>query len=452
MARKPRADDRTTGTVTVESADSAAEVQAAIRSLSNGDTLRFLPGVYPLGSDSWAGLNMTGMSHVKIIGPGATLKLMAPPSQVMLNASVPEFFELRGCVRCAIEDLIFDLNGIAALGPGLDRCTDTQVEDIEIFAGAASAQAMAFGGTRNNWANCTIRDSVANGVTRGLWLGNGGNAAHGETDGSVNGCKIFNNAHTGLSINSNRAIVTGNNIFGNGQAGIKISGDDTATDIGDGIIVTGNNIRDNLGSGISLTGASTEATWVRKSLVANNISRNNRADGIRLRDCTGIVVSGNVCEGNAETGIALKPDCNHTVVTSNCCEGNDWHGISAVNGIFEGNNITANVVRNNSGKGIIFEANFPGKAHRCTNISSNIVRDNAGEGIILVKGTSGAVYSQVFVKDNICDGNGSNDIRCTSNGNEPWVDSQITGNYAEVVTIMPDVVGTFETGNSWQSP
>jgi hypothetical protein len=108
-----------------------AAIQAAVAALpATGGTLLFPPGTY--GVDAALGISITGRSHLRIVGAGATLQRQGSGSNRVMTIST--------CTGVSVSGLRVDLNGVASYGGlAIDSCQGVTVEGCRFFDSAFAA-------------------------------------------------------------------------------------------------------------------------------------------------------------------------------------------------------------------------------------------------------------------------------------------------------------------------
>ena len=194
---------------------------------------------------------------------------------------------------------------------------------------------------------------------------------NGFDDVTVRNCRVTN-ALNGIAVDgaSERTLVTGNEAFGNANAGIAAA---NAIDTR----IVGNVARDNLDNGIGLF----QVTGV---LVSNNaVSGNQGTAGVAMFRAQGGVFDGNTSTGNVHNGFHLaESDDNRftgNTSTENGADGFSLHGGS-------GNEFLSNRSSGNGTYGFVLNASLA--ATSGNTVAWNRISDNGFEGIALIFGAS----------------------------------------------------------------
>lgn len=210
-----------------------------------------------------------------------------------------------------------------------------------------------------NFANSSVRCFVRNNIIRDGWS-EGIYFGTSTTDNVIEGNLIYNNDDNGIDCIGIRSIIANNIVKGNGTVGpgsdnhgiiIGASAAQTTTDV----TVTGNVCQGNARSGIFVWGAGTSTTRIT---ISGNTCNGNTQRGI---DCQGnagvtfgqLAITGNVCNGNSSHGILLD-GVDDSVCNGNVVVGNGGHGIYtyATNKTCARNVVTGNIIRTSTSSGI----------------------------------------------------------------------------------------------------
>lgn len=353
-----------------------------------------------------------------------------------------------------LSDVVNGGNGIFITGVGdvlvanntIDTVAVNSDNGIELSLGAANGNAVVSGNRITN---------VKNVVKNAIFAGN-------NSDTSIVGNVCHDNLGRGISlvtsdgVSSNNKTVTGNIVEDCGGIGIRSWGATNVSiannivrspgavgiDVTEGqtvsgaepheISVIGNVVTDTAaGSGINIAGEFTAPTGnlARRVVVANNVVRNSNDRGLRIVGVEAISITGNVLEGNKESGMLISTvdDC---VISSNLIKNNGAAGGGSSDD--DGIKITG-----------INDSIF---------IDGNAFIDNASAGAFAIS-DSGSTTTNLVVGDNFMRGNGSAGISFTSIATSYDVASPAggtltlptTGNYFSITgtNAITEVTGTY---------
>ncbi|MFX1276506.1 MAG: right-handed parallel beta-helix repeat-containing protein [Promethearchaeota archaeon] len=220
----------------------------------------------------------------------------------------------------------------------------------------------------NKLSNSTISNNkINNNGQRGI-------SFSGDSIGNtIKNNKIYENAHEGIFLNtlSSNNNFTENEIYENGRDGMVLNSMSTLNNILD------NEIYENGGYGLSLD------FYCNDNKIIGNKINNNDDHGIILSDNSGNIIIRNEANDNAEFGIKLEnsnnsiifnntasyvglgnqqqsgivvgQNSNNNTILHNTVASNFWQGIYLQNANF--NNITANMLNNNSNDIVIYSSN-----------------------------------------------------------------------------------------------
>lgn len=257
-----------TAVVATDGSGDFTDIQTAIDSLSSGGVVYIKEGTYTITTR--INVNTEGIS---IVGAGFTSKII----------------------------------GSGAIGIRIDaaNCTLEKLNVSTSGAGTNDAILLTSNATDCHIFNCWVHDATSSGIDDS-----------GDPSGIIiDGCIIYNNNVSGVSIAASDLTIVNNIIYSN------------------------------TGSGASLgnTGGSVHT----RLMICNNFFKDNTQDGIRLNDVTNSVIDGNILTGNNDNGIRLNADIDKCIVSNNICTGNDV-GILINNANCDRNIVTSNQIHTNT--------------------------------------------------------------------------------------------------------
>src|SRR5258706_7902013 len=182
MAQSPDFDVRNFGAACNGASDDAPALQAAINALPSSGGNLLIPCKLGIGS---AGVKLASKSNITVRGTaaGAGIRSLAPTGQGAQGFG-PVAFLVQFCSRCTIRDMEFDGNNVGVVPLGLDRSTDSVVQNNNIHnvGMVAGGAVVSTGGARNQFIGNTITNTAftSSDGTRGIWVGNA-NSAEFET-------------------------------------------------------------------------------------------------------------------------------------------------------------------------------------------------------------------------------------------------------------------------------
>ena len=219
----------------------AAAVQAAINAVPDGGTV-LVSCQAGIGA---AGLQLNNRKNVTILGGGggAGFTSLAPTGNLITGISWSSLLRILNCTRCAVRNVIFQMNHQPVAALGLNHNTGVIIEGNRIYnvgdgvpnashhAGPSAAIEAALN-TSNEYRNNVIQHTIgwfsgaANGQSdgpRGMWIGNNGNV---ETKPIISDNTITDTFHTGLATNTDNGTIFRNKISnaGTGSANLKAGG------------------------------------------------------------------------------------------------------------------------------------------------------------------------------------------------------------------------------------
>jgi parallel beta-helix repeat protein len=186
---------------------------------------------------------------------------------------------------------------------------------------------------------------------------------------TLRGFTIRNTTGPGIKVSSaSHVVVRGNDVSFAGQRapgltakGIVLRG------VRDGVVAR-NRVHHNSNSGIGVGASSSNVRVKHNESFANARGFARAAAGIDVRTSTGVVVSGNVCRGNEDSGINIWTGSHGATATNNVVHHNGDHGVD----VLQSNdaNVVANTVHGNVDSGIEVTGSLR------TRIINNISTDN----------------------------------------------------------------------------
>jgi len=240
--------------------------------------------------------------------------------------------------------------------------TGSNTEAIEVGDGSAAFSGIVVqnlkidgnsaGGTKNALhLNENITYSNISHVEVYNSSGDGGVYLSGSDNNTIEFCKVHDNDHKGILIrnNSNENIISGNNVYSNGYAGIELMAA-TSLPVNRNLII-GNIVNANAHGGIITNGQN--GNIYHNSIVGNTCNENldgvggiymvygntkyttvtgntcnaNTGNGIQTYESGYNTITGNTCIGNTTYyGVYIQKDCPHNIVSNNILHGN-FYGI-----------------------------------------------------------------------------------------------------------------------------
>jgi hypothetical protein len=352
--------------------DQSQALLAAIGGMQEGETLVLAPGAYRLDEP----VVVKRRRNITLRGPGASFTAPHTKGQVIpaFGSAVMVFEECSGVI---LDSLTWDMRGAPCGAVCLVRCDTTTMRRCEVFGSGGSYQIASFGGRGNSYVDNYIHDSAAN--SRGMWIGNLSPAAM-EMDVTIRGNRATSNGATGIGCHAIRGEVTGNLCNGNNGSGVVVSaGNGLSTtdvrctrniclgnafhgiqsdcvykgprDVTMRIHVGHNDCSGNGGSGIYALHTS---SWtIVRNRCYDNAQRAN-GDGITIGRSEAVTVTENTC-GNSpnlksqRSGIRVVGeasfDVKHVLISGNVLNGNRESGITVAN--VKDERLTAITVANN---------------------------------------------------------------------------------------------------------
>ncbi len=311
-------------------------IGAALTAAIATDTVLVCPGTYTevvrITLDDLT-VQSTGGAAVTIIdGPHGSFP--GTSHQVLVGISgdrvVLDGFTLAGTFTDSIED------DIAILSDDVQILNNVIVGPGPPFGGALDFGILVAGGAGGvNTERALIEGNDISGINHaGISIG-GSNESEATT---VRNNVVHDNRTYGIAMDRNAPdnLVTGNEVFSNGKAGIYVVQRSWGTGVG-GTVVRNNLIRDNLDRGIRFRGGGGIISGVTIEL--NEILR-NAGDGIRVEDPFGAnTVIDNCFEGNTPNGV------NNTAGGTFVAEDNWWGAADGPGpvGLGSGDPVTAGV-------------------------------------------------------------------------------------------------------------
>jgi parallel beta-helix repeat protein len=293
-------------------------------------------------------------------------------------------------------------------GDGSEACTITnntidQSGECGLFIGGTGGHTIQ-GNTILNSGDHAI--DIRNSVTTTVTINNGNQITGNTNNGisisgpaTVDGNTITGNGANGISIDGNTTGVTVSNntqIDNNGEHGIKVYGSAT---------ISGNTIHMNNNNGVYVTCSAT---------IDNNTITNNQSNGIETEDnANNLVINNNQIEGNNSHGVLLRATAT---LEGNTIDSNGQNGISSTDSAVDVQITNNNQISNNVEHGIFIE---PGGSATIQNnnidnncsavtqweyfagicvggsatVSENTIENNAGSGIVVASTASSVTIS-----------------------------------------------------------
>lgn len=239
----------------------------------------------------------------------------------------------------------------------------------------------------------------------------------GETQAEANG--IFSNTLNGIRVESGAAIIKGNYIGlslgiydkGNKEHGILLDSGTINTEIGGENSGARNWIGWNLQDGIHITGSGTSNNFVINNVIGapNNWGGEapNGHHGIGIYDqassnTIGGLGGGNIILSSGWSGIAIVESSNNNSVISNSIGtngssikwGNNAYGINVVNST--GNTLSFNEIAYNADAGNYAGISINGATATGNQIRANSIHDNKGKGIELLNSANNSISAPVL--------------------------------------------------------
>jgi parallel beta-helix repeat protein len=287
---------------------------------------------------------------------GGGFKALAPASLASQGFS-PVMFLVQRCVRCAIESLRFEMNGVAEAAIGLDRCTESVLRgNVVTDTGYPASAAIVATGNRHGVyaANQVLRTAHdAKDGTRGMWIGNGDDTQE-ELRPEISGNRVEDAGATGIVVYGRGAVVSGNTVARAKGAGIKLIARE-------------------------LPGAGPDP----HSRIADNTVTGNSFHGIQIERAEGgVQIERNTLDANVIAGLYVYGGYFSGNIVDNTFTSNREAGIY----LYCASDVTIRNNRFNGGPssaqqhGILLEATT-GNAIRSVAISGNAIWDHASDGI-----------------------------------------------------------------------
>src|SRR5262245_16149032 len=130
------------------------------------------------------------------------------------------------CVRCTVDSLVIEMNGIGEAGIGLDRCFEASLRGNTVAdTGYPANAAIVATGNRNAAyiRNRVLRTgSVATDGTRGMWIGNGDDAQE-EWRPEISDNVVESGGATGIVVYARGAAIVRNTVSSSKGAGIRLA-------------------------------------------------------------------------------------------------------------------------------------------------------------------------------------------------------------------------------------
>ena len=377
--------------------------------------------VYGKSSDTYligsAGLQFASLTGLRFVGNGATLKIGTAATQTVYGGNASQIL-MTSCTDVQISDWKMDGNSKAANWIGMNGNTDCKVTRNKIFSSGANAQIFATGNTRCEYSYNAVYTGVS--TARGLWIGNSA-ASQNDVDAFIIGNMVRNHGATGIVVVSLGGRVEANHARTNDGAGIIFSGN--ASVAAARIACVGNYCIDNLFHGIQadVPSYSTDSDLPADITITGNVcSQNNRGSGSGIYAVNSMrwVISGNTCTDNVTAGIQGDDRAKFITITGNTCSdtraGGSRTQICGIRVITQAANnvgatITGNYCDNNTTTGIAVQSSG-GFTLSTVTVTGNCCTNNSVRGIFSSEVTDGDI-SNYIVANNACTSNTTQDIR-----------------------------------------
>jgi hypothetical protein len=428
--------------------DDTAAIAAAITATPDGGQVVFPRGTYCIGS---AGVAITSRNNLALVGAGATLKITAVSTLPSMPwGGSPNSILFTSCVRCSISGFVIDGGSFVTHAIGMLNCTECVISgNVMHDVDGNGAAVNSSNGLRNTYRDNTIYDS-----TRGFWIGYVSNTAHMERDVLIESNVVRDCNATAIAVSAIGGSVIGNRCDNCAGSGIIVTGLNgvRASDI----VISGNYCINNLFHGI------------QSDVIAGSA-------GMAASVTRGITCCGNVCIGNAASGIYCV-NAEMWSIANNIVADNNIYGI-VVDGLFSNVSVTGNTCFDSrsggsrtQGRGIIINnqsvalcANVSVSGNVCANniqygiscvtvgtrlldnvaLSGNICT-SSGVGLFVAEATVGAM-SRIVVSGNVCADN-TTDFRMSSR------DIVMSGNsYVTSQDVLGGTFGTLESNSATPS-
>ncbi len=375
----------------------APALQAALNMVSAGGSV-LIPCKLGIGAE---GVRLVNKSRVSVrgIAPGAGLKSLARTTQGV-QAFGPVLFVVLNCSNCTIRDLEFDGNGMDVAPLGLDQCTETTVENNNIFnVGVVSGGALVGAGNKGNrYLGNTITKTANHptSATRGMWIGNP-SPSEIEFSPQIVRNVLRDIGATGIAVHATEATVRGNLVENTQGAGLKLV---TMNTTGPTVVVE-NVLRRNLFHGI-------QVEWARNVTICGNTVEQNKGSGIySLFGLSNSLICGNIIRdnnfnngpGGSTGGIWVSHAENSSIVDNQIYDTRTGSQRSQDNAIIiaagsrgavKNLKIGNNVCSNHTANGISLRGEARGAVSGIT-LAGNVCTNNSQYGLLIRQQVHGAI-------------------------------------------------------------
>jgi len=356
--------------------DATAIAHALADATATRGHLCFSPRVYAVGSAGWTGFAVASKSNFAITGNGTTIKLLSVPTQTDLNGDVSPLFKITSSTDWSIRDITFDMNGLNASAVYSDSHNRVQIEGNQFITSGGNNRGVKL----SRGTSAKVRSNHCEGVFHCVVLG-----------------------HTDVGYHETRFVVSENTAQAMG------GGDFVSGVMKDGVI-SDNNINGTFAA-VKLSGFGT--TFSANVSIRGNIVRGATAQCFQTAGggviVKGIVITGNICLGSANSGVYLV-DIDGFVVANNTIIDAVQSPImcdnTCKNGTIAGNYLDSVAVTPQQ-HGIYFNAENVASGIANIAVTGNTVRgiDNAGGGGITMTRLSTGTGTRISVVGNVLDAN-----------------------------------------------
>lgn len=394
------------GAVADGTTNNAAPFQIALNAANTTGASLVINGTLGIGVAGWTGISLTSGANFSIIGnPGASIKILALPSQVLSGeGTFPVALRFITSSYIQFRGFTVDGNALATNLLGFQTCTHMTVDGTRLTntTGTAGAGVFSLVGQYNQYSNNQL-DALG----MGLRLGHT-NAGQSETYFTVSNNRFVTIANDAVVGVMNNGYIFGNNMNTMGASGIALGAYNVSGEASHDVSITSNIISNAAFQGIQADSVG-DLAIINISVVGNTIS-NSAISGVYAVSSKKWTISANIIRDSTDTGVAVNSgNCSDIIINGNQISAS---GVSAV-GIqitsqVGGKTITRIAVTNNivSGgfttAGIIL-TNSAGTANNAT-VSGNVV-SGAATGLFVTSG-----WTAVRVVNNILTGNTTKDI------------------------------------------
>ena len=426
----------------------APALQNAVAAMSNGCVLVLPAGIMALGSWGWTGILVSGLSNIRIEGNATGIKWLAAPSQATGPVGVTGL-RLYNCTKATISDISINGNSTACIGLGLDTCTSCVVSGVEAYAHAGPGQFASCKGTGNSWRHCSAHDSISGSACRGFLLGNP-NSGWQETDQLVLGCSAQNNDATGFGIEGVRVLCIGNLSENNQGAGFASATANGSPSTDHSFI--GNVGRANLFHGYQLDVYGPNVQ--RVTLIGNDFSDNVHS-GIYCANGTDITITGNLLSGNGSTtavSALVLYASDGVLVSGNMIEGDSTYGI-CISTAYPANVMADVAISNNrcvgvSGKTVLLEAVDGSSSLQRFTVTGNLIQGGS-YGLYVRSDAYDSVIDSIVISNNIVQGASTSSYYFNDFAYGQSTNLRLTGNAGGNAAFGSNVVPVVNASNAW---